>query len=90
MIRVTLFALIALLAVGLPASGWSYAQVDLDSPERQALQREIARYQELLGERASELAKIEAALGQTAQELQRRITERDNISAELAGKRSER
>lgn len=64
--------------------------MELDSPERQALQRDIARYQELLGERASELAGIEAALGETAQQLQRRITERDNVSAELAGKRRER
>ncbi len=72
------------------SGSWAQAQVDLDSPERQALQRDITRYQELLQERASELARIEAALGETEQQLQRRLTERDTISAELSGKRRER
>lgn len=66
------------------------AQVELDSPERQELQGELARYQRLLAERAAELGQIEASLGETAATLRERISERDRVSNELAERRRER
>ena len=69
---------------------WGAAQIDLTSPERQALERDIDQFQALLDERAQELAGIEAELGRTADALRQRIAERDRVSAELADRRRER
>src|SRR5690606_24719316 len=71
-------------------SGLALAQVELSSPERQALEQDQRRYQQLLEERAAQLRGIEAALGETAAQLRRRLTERDEVSAQLAQKRRER
>lgn len=69
---------------------WGAAQIDLTSPERQALERDIRQFQDLLDQRAAELQQIEAELGRTAEALQDRIAERDRVSAELADRRRER
>lgn len=68
----------------------AFAQQDLDSPERQALERDLQRHQQLLEERAAELRRIEQALGDTATALNQRIRERDTVSEQLAQRRRER
>lgn len=79
-----------LLLISVLTSGLALAQVELSSPERQALEQDQRRYQQLLEERAAQLRGIEAALGETAAQLRRRLTERDEVSAQLAQKRRER
>lgn len=66
------------------------AQIQLESPERQALEQDLQRYQQLLQDRGNELKNIESALGATAASLQQRLRERDAVSAQLADKRQER
>lgn len=85
MLRALLLVLVVMTA--LPHAA---AQVELDSPERQALERDLDRYQQLLNDRAAELRGIEAALGETAARLQQRVAERDAVSAQLAQRRQER
>lgn len=69
---------------------WGAAQIDLTSPEREALERDIEQFQTMLAERAQELVRIEEELGRTADALRQRIAERDRVSAELADRRRER
>lgn len=81
---------VAAPALGPVVLGPAAAQVSLTSPERQALEQDIARYQDLLADRQKQLAEIEKALGQTAGQLEQRIAERDRVSEQLAAKRRER
>lgn len=87
--RLNAFIVAALIvtAVALPAGR---AQVELSSSEKQALERDLQRYEGLLQDRKRELEAIAAALGQTATQLQKRVAERDAVSNELAAKRRER
>ncbi|MBX3141051.1 MAG: peptidoglycan DD-metalloendopeptidase family protein [Trueperaceae bacterium] len=78
------------LAAAAPALNGATAQVNLTSPERQALEQDLARYQDLLAERQLQLVEIEKALGQTGGQLEQRIAERDEVSEQLAAKRRER
>lgn len=80
--------LLLLTALIVPAH--ASAQVELTSPERQELEQELRRYEQLLQERGEALREIEAALGQTAASLQERIRERDAVSEQLAERRRER
>lgn len=82
--------ILALVGIVLGPERVAYAQVELNSDAREALEADIDRYQQLLADRERELVDIEAALGDTAGELSRRLAERDEVSAELAAKRSER
>ena len=84
MLRALLLIVLLLLATA------AQAQTDLVSPERQALEQDLQRYQELLEARSSDLRSIESALGETAAALQQRVRERDAVSEELAQKRRER
>ncbi len=81
--RLVIVTLLLLLA-------FAAAQGNLDSPERQALERDLQRHQQLLEERANELRRIEQALGDTAATLNQRIRERDSVSEQLAQRRRER
>lgn len=83
-------ALFALLVVPFLFTRTATGQVQLDSAEKQALERDLKDYESLLEDRRQELASITAALGQTASQLEKRIAERDAVSNELAAKRRER
>lgn len=85
-----LLALIASLTLSFLLAPLGSAQVELDSSEKQALERDLQRYEALLDDRRRELEAITAALGQTAAQLEKRIAERDAVSSELAAKRRER
>ncbi len=78
------------LTAAAPALSTASAQPSLTSPERQALEQDIARYQDLLAERQLQLVEIQKALGQTSGQLEQRIAERDKVSEQLAAKRRER
>ncbi|HEX7003889.1 MAG TPA: peptidoglycan DD-metalloendopeptidase family protein [Trueperaceae bacterium] len=81
--RAIVIALLCLLLLN-PAP----AQFELDTSRREALEAEIADYQELLEAREAEASAIEEALSQTSSNLQARIAERDEVSSQLAGLRS--
>ena len=82
-------AVVVLLAVLLLLSPGP-AQIELDTSRREALESEIAEYQELLEAREEEAAEIEAELDQTSSNLRERIAERDQVSSELAELRNRR
>lgn len=79
-----------LASLALLAGSVGLAQVQLDSAEKQALERDLQNYQKLLRDRSEELSGITAALGQTAAQLEKRVAERDAVSNQLASKRKER
>jgi septal ring factor EnvC (AmiA/AmiB activator) len=81
---------LALLLLLAPLSCQSLAQPQPDTSVRDALEEQIADYQELLESRRAEAERIEAALGETSGRLRQRIGERDRVSAELAELRARR
>lgn len=80
------------LAVILAVAGasWVYAQPRADTSTRDALESEIADYEQLLQERNADISRIEAELGETATVLQARVAERDNVSAQISNLRAQR
>jgi septal ring factor EnvC (AmiA/AmiB activator) len=79
-----------LLAFSLLAGGftWTWAQPQLDTTRREALEAQIAEYQRLLRSRAQEEREIEQALAATGEDLQARVAERDRVSSQLAALRT--
>ena len=68
----------------------AFAQPRADTSTREALESEIASYEQLLEARSADIRGIEAELGETASALQARIAERDNVSAQISSLRAQR
>ena len=81
-LRVVRVALVVLLVAGGPGRAPLRAQA-VDTSNRQALESDVQRYQDLLAARRQEIDDIEAALGSTATELKAKIAERDKVAREL-------
>ncbi len=61
-----------------------------ESDLQKQLEGEVADYQSLLEERASELSSIEETLGTTANQLNEQIAQRDSLSEDLSSLKSEK
>jgi septal ring factor EnvC (AmiA/AmiB activator) len=85
-----LLLLACALLAALLLAGSVRAQQQVDTSQRDALEREIEEYEQLRAARNRDIASIEEELGSTATVLQRRVAERDAVSRELAELRAER
>lgn len=79
-----------LLAALLAAPAAGAQEVDLDTSERERLEQEIARYQQLKLESEQRLAELGAALQTTDVALRERIAEQQQVLGELDALRAER
>ena len=85
-----LAAALLLLGLLLPLPHRSLqAQVELDTSRREALERQIEEYQQLLGARQQEEQELSEQLSQTSAELQETTAQRDRILGELAQLRNQ-